>query len=191
MTGSSKMPREFERAAQDMVDHVWRPELVIDRIPGPQRLAPHAAALTADLVVEDEEIASGRLVVLHDPDGNPAWDGTFRCVMFVRSTIDAEIAADPLVTQVSWTWLTDALTGQQCEYLAPSGTVTVVHSESFGHMADDPTKSEVEIRASWTPLLDEGRGIAAHLNAWSDVLCTCGGLPPLPAGVVMLPRRAR
>lgn len=188
------LPREFQTAAQDMVDHAWRPDLLVDRIPGPQKLAAHSAALTADLDNADgdeDAVASGRLVLLHEPDGNPAWDGTFRCVIYVRSHVDHEMAADPLMTEVGWSWLTESLDDHGCEYRESSGTVTVVTSHSFGTMADEPSRAEIEIRASWTPILDEGHGIAGHLEAWSDLLCTAAGLPPLPRGVVMLPRRAR
>lgn len=187
----SKLPREFQRAAQAMVDHAWRPELHVDRVPGPQRLAPHAAALTAELESEGETVGSARLVLLHDPEGNPAWDGTFRCVVYIRADVEAEMAADPLMTGVGWSWLQECLENNRCEFGASTGTVTVVTSESFGAMDDEQSRSEIEIRASWTPYLDEGDGMADHLNAWSDLLCTTAGLPPLPKGVVMLPRRAR
>ena len=42
----------------------------------------------------------------------------------------------------------------------------------------------MEVRASWTPL---GPEVGDHLLAWSDLLCTIAGLPPLPEGVVALP----
>jgi len=46
----------------------------------------------------------------------------------------------------------------------------------------------MEVRASWTPAdADLGR----HLLAWSDLLCTIAGLPPLPEGVVALPGQRR
>ena len=41
------------------------------------------------------------------------------------------------------------------------------------------------MRASWTPLGDLGE----HLEAWATLLCTVGGLPPLPDGVAPLARR--
>ena len=39
------------------------------------------------------------------------------------------------------------------DYDAPSGTVTSVSSDSFGGMAVEPPRAEIEIRASWTPQL--------------------------------------
>jgi len=168
----------------------WRPELVIEEIPAPQRIAPYAVAISAEVQGEDgEEAGTGRLVLLHDPAGNTSWDGEFRCVTFARAIVDAEMAIDPLLPEVGWSWLIDALTSHDASYTEPSGTVTSVSSHAFGAMADDPARAEVEIRASWTPVLDDGRGLTAHLTAWSDLLCLTAGLPPLPPGVVLMPRR--
>ncbi len=55
------------------------------------------------------ELATGRLVLLHDPDGEQAWDGVLRLVVYVRAEVDAELASDPLLPDVGWSWLTDAL----------------------------------------------------------------------------------
>lgn len=142
--------------------------------------------MTADVVVADEELGSGRLILLHDPAGNESWEGVFRLVSFARAQVDPEMAADPLIAEVGWSWLTDALAAHGAEYVAPSGTVTAVSSASFGAMSADAPSAEVEIRASWTPILDHGRGLGAHLSAWAELLCTTAGLPTLPAGVVPL-----
>ncbi|MCW2802197.1 MAG: hypothetical protein JWN06_414 [Propionibacteriaceae bacterium] len=182
-------PDAFRRAAKDLLTASWRPELLVEEIPAPQRIAPFSAAITADVVVGGEDVGSGRLVLLHDPAGNASWEGTFRCVTFARADIDPEMVTDPLLASVGWSWLVDALAAHAAEYLAPSGTVTSVSSESFGGMAEDPPRAEVEVRASWTPQLTDGAGLAAHLEAWGELLCTTAGLPPLPAGVVAMPSR--
>ena len=101
--------------------------------------------------------AAGRLVLLHDPAGNAAWQGTFRCVTFARAEVDPEMVSDPLLAQVGWSWLLDALASHGAEFVAPSGTVTSVSSESFGGMADEDPSAEVEVRASWTPRAHRGR----------------------------------
>ena len=182
-------PAAFRRAVQDLSEAAWRPELLVEEMPAPQRIAPFAAAITADVVVAGEEVGSGRLVLLHDPAGNAAWRGTFRCVTFARATVDPEMVTDPLLARVGWSWLIDALDNHGAEYVEPSGTVTSVSSESFGGMADDSPEAEVEVRASWTPVLNDGVGLSAHLQAWAELLCTTAGLPPLPAGVVLMPSR--
>jgi hypothetical protein len=174
---------------QDLLSAPWRPELVVAEMPAPQRIAPFAVAVSADVLVAGEEVGSGRLVLLHDPAGNDAWDGTFRCVTFAKADVDPEMVTDPLLAQVGWSWLMDALTEHGAEYRAPSGTVTSVASESFGGMAEEEPRAEVEVRASWTPLLRDGVGLAPHLAAWAELLCTTAGLPPLPPGVVPMPSR--
>jgi hypothetical protein len=42
----------------------WRPELTIEEIPAPQRIAPHAVAIAADVDESGEEVGNGRLVLL-------------------------------------------------------------------------------------------------------------------------------
>jgi Protein of unknown function (DUF3000) len=182
-------PDAFRRAAHDLLTASWRPELVVSEIPAPQRIAPFSAAISADVMSNGAEIGSGRLVLLHDPAGNAAWQGTFRCVSFVRAEVDPEMVTDPLLARVGWSWLIDALAAHGADYVAPSGTVTSVSSESFGGMAEEPARAEVEVRASWTPQLTAGAGLATHLAAWAELLCTTAGLPPLPAGVVPMPPR--
>ncbi len=162
-----------------------RPEVFVEEMPAPQRIAPHASALSADVTVEGEDVGSGRLVLLHDPQGHDAWDGTFRCVAYVRAEIDPELVTDPMLAGVGWSWLTEALDAHGADYHAPSGSVTCVSSESFGGMADEPATAQLEIRASWTPEGD----LTAHVEAWGELLCAAVGLPPVPEGVVTMPSR--
>ena len=102
-------PDAFRRAVADLAAAAWRPELSVEEIPAPQRIAPFSAAITADVVVGGEDVGSGRLVLLHDPAGNAAWQGTFRCVTFARAEVDPEMVTDPLLASVGWSWLIDAL----------------------------------------------------------------------------------
>lgn len=162
-----------------------RPEVFVEEMPAPQRIAPHASALSADVTVDGEDVGSGRIVLLHDPAGNEAWDGTFRCVAYVRAEIDPELVTDPMLAGVGWSWLTEALEAHGAAYHAPSGSVTCVSSESFGGMADEPATAQLEIRASWTPQDD----LTPHVEAWGELLCTAVGLPPVPEGVATMPSR--
>jgi hypothetical protein len=95
------------------------------------------------------------------------------------------MAADPVLPAVGWSWLTEALESVEAEHIAASGSVTVVHSEAFGTMADDGGDAQLEVRASWTPMSAKG----PHVEAWSNLLCTLAGLPPLSPGVIPLPNR--
>ncbi len=178
-------PREFQEAVAAMRSASLRPGVVCEEMAAPQRIAPHAAALIGDVVFDGEDLGTGRLVLLHDPAGNDAWEGTFRWVAYVRSDIDLEMANDPLLGAVGWSWLTEALAAHHAGHHALSGTVTKVSSEPFGEMEDDESTAQLEIRASWTP---EGE-FARHVEAWAELLCTASGLPPLPSGVTVLPSR--
>ncbi len=182
---SSATPAEFREAVAQMRAARLRPEVLCEQMPAPQRIAPFASALSADVTVDGEDLGTGRIVLLHDPAGNDTWNGTFRCVAYARAEVPPELAADPFLAEVAWTWLVEALEAHDAAYLAPSGTVTKVASESFGGMADEGGTAQLEIRASWTPDGD----IGSHVEAWGELLCTAVGLAPVPDGVIALPSR--
>ena len=146
-----EVPPLFEMAVETLLAMQWRPELTVEEIPAPAKIAPFAVAVSADITSAGDDLGSGRLVLLHDPDGNPAWDGDFRCVSFCRAAADTEMVTDPLLPEVGWSWLHEALQRNHAGYHAPSGTVTAVASRSFGGIADEPSRAEVELRVSWTP----------------------------------------
>jgi hypothetical protein len=193
-------PAEFRAAVAEMHAAVLRPEVLCEEMPAPQRIAPHATALSADVTVEEDEIATGRLILLHDPEGNDAWaGGTFRLVAYARAEIDVDLITDPMLGEVGWSWLTEALAAHGASYAAISGSVTRVATEGFGGMADDAGNAQLEIRASWTPVApdatsgeasdDPSIAIRPHVEAWGELLCTTAGLPPVPEGVAVMPSR--
>lgn len=178
------LPPPFRIAVEALRAARLRPEVEIEPTRAPQRLAPHAYALEATVVDGEEDLADGRLVLLYDPAGHEAWHGTFRLVTLVRAELESEMAVDPLLPDVSWSWLTGALETRGLAYGEPSGTVTRAGSHYFGGLAERRPSSQIEIRASWTPR--EGHGGApdagAHLAAWCDLLCQIAGLPPATHG---------
>ncbi|GAA5146086.1 DUF3000 domain-containing protein [Nocardioides marinquilinus] len=191
---SSAAPTEFREAVAAMHDAVLRPEVLCEEMPAPQRIAPYSSALSADVTVDGDDVGTGRIILLHDPAGNDAWEGTFRCVAYCRCEIEPEMVTDPMLAQVGWTWLTDALTSHGAEFVAASGTVTRVATESFGSMADDGGSAQIEVRASWTPAPDadgvlDPADLGRHVEAWGELLCTAAGLPPVPDGVAVMPSR--
>lgn len=179
-------PEPFRRVVatlHEMIDaDPVRPELELEDMPAPQRLAPYATAVMATVVRDDNELAVGRLIVLYDPERQHGWDGEFRVVAYIRAELEPEIASDPLIGGVGWSWLTEALESHRADYVAASGTITRAVSEGFGDKGADPATTELELRASWTPVDAE---ISSHVIAWCDVLCQAAGLPP--AGVASLP----
>ncbi|MEU5039446.1 DUF3000 domain-containing protein [Streptomyces griseorubiginosus] len=192
--GSGAAPPAFQAAVQALRGSRLRPQIEIEPTRAPQRLAPYAYAVEATVVDGDQDLADGRLVLLHDPDGHDAWRGTFRLVTLVRAELEPEMAADPLLPEVCWSWLTGALGARGLSYGEPSGTVTRASSHYFGGLSERPAASQIEIRASWTPR--EGLGgvpdAAAHLASWCDLLAQVAGLPPAGPGdasVVTLPQR--
>jgi hypothetical protein len=179
--------KSFDEIVTEIRAITTRAEIFLEEVPAPQKLAPFAFALTADVELnEDEDAATARFVLLHDPDGQDGWSGNFRCVTFVRAVIDKEMANDPLLIDLGWSWLLEALKKQDCDFSAPSGTVTRVSSASFGTLENRDDDSEVEVRASWTPTT--GENISRHVLAWLELLEIAAGLPPIPAGVTQLAR---
>ncbi|MFG2193369.1 DUF3000 domain-containing protein [Streptomyces sp. NPDC048639] len=187
-------PLAFRQAVEALRTARLRPEMEVDQARPPQRLAPHAYALEAAVVQDGKDLADGRLVLLHDPAGHDAWKGTFRLVTLVRAELEPEMAADPLFPEVCWSWLTGAFEARGVAYKEPSGTVTLAGSHYFGGLANRAPATQIEIRASWTPLENKGGlpDAGAHLIAWCELLCQTGGLPPAggpEAAVVTLPQR--
>ena len=168
-------------------------------VPAPKRLAPHATAIAATVQRDGTDVAWGRLVLLYDPDGQEGWDGMFRLVAYVRADVEPEIAADPLLGEVGWSWLSEALDANVPGYAVPSGTVTRVITEGFGAKRDELPLTGFELRASWSPAgpgnssssdsdLD-ALDLSAHISAWCDCLSAAAGLEPPGTRALRPPRR--
>jgi len=182
----ARIPPDFEEALLSLRGRRQRPEVHLDEVPAPTRIAPYALALTAEVnPTTDPEtlLGNGRFVVLHDPDGQSAWNGTFRVIVMARARLEDELGADPLLGEVGWAWLTDALETAKAGYHSLSGTVTRVLSESFGGLALRGREVEIEVRASWTPNTND---LGPHLDAWTELAGSAAGLEPLPEGVTAL-----
>ncbi|MFI2486424.1 DUF3000 domain-containing protein [Promicromonospora kroppenstedtii] len=201
------VPVDFAAALADLRSAALRAEVRLTEIPAPRRVAPFSVALSGDVLpaappgprgadLRDEHdhdvdpLATGRFVVLHDPAGQEAWHGTFRVVTLVRATLEPEMAADPLLADVAWSWVGECLETAGLtpgtDTLADGGTVTRVLSQSYGALEGTPGAVDLEIRASWTPV---GTRLGTHLRAWAALLTTAAGVPPLPEGVAALTRR--
>jgi Protein of unknown function (DUF3000) len=189
-----------------------RPELSFEEEPAPRRLAQFAYAVAASVpggggdgppvgtappperAVMDAEIGSGRFVLLFDAAGQDGWDGKYRIISYVRAELEPEMATDPLINAVGWSWLTEALDLRTTGYRKISGTVTTVMTQGFGGKQDEPNSTGFELRASWSPVLAEtgSASLDGHVAAWCDTVCTAAGLPPLTPGVAPLrPQRRR
>lgn len=184
------LPAAFTAAVGSVGLAELRPELVVDEIPAPGNLAPFSLALAADVTPArhdaDSDLATGRFVLLHDPAGPDAWGGLFRVVCYAQAPLETDIGIDPFLAGVAWSWLIDALEARGAAYTAASGTATKILSTGFGGLADQGDGAQIELRASWTP---SDTSIAAHVEAWGDLLCMLAGLPPTPEGVTLLSAR--
>lgn len=155
-TAASGTAATFRSAIRDLEaglerQRELRPELAFEQEPAPRKLAPYAASVAVTVEGADGDVGWGRFVLLYDPAGQRGWGGPFRIIAHIRVDLEPEIAADPLVGEVGWSWLTEALEARAVGYQQTSGTVTRVVTEGFGAKQDEPTTTEFELRASWSP----------------------------------------
>lgn len=196
-------PPAFRRAVTSLGALCPRPELVVSPLAAPPRLAPWTWAMeveVADSVLGrtssdfgadddvDEPDTSGRLILLHDPAGQDAWEGTFRLVCFVQARLEPEQLGDEMMPVVGWSWLTEALDACGAEHTALGGTVTQTSSVRFGDIAGPRRDDDVELRASWTPVWTpagpdgpDGPDLAPHGAAFCSFVASAAGLPPVGA----------
>ena len=180
--GEQARPEIFRTAVASLTGTAVRHEVRVEPLRPPQRLAPWSYAISADVRSADgDDLATGRLVLLHDPDGVEAWDGVLRLVAFASAELESQMGTDEMLPAVGWSWLIDALDDRHAAYRAAGGTVTQTTSTRFGDLVGPKTAVALELRASWTAETPE---MAPHLHAFVDLLCLAAGLPP--EGVTML-----
>jgi Protein of unknown function (DUF3000) len=178
-------PAEFRRAVAALNAMHARPELFVTALDAPPRLAPYTWAFSVEADAGrpaaedlDEPDTSGRLILLHDPAGQDAWEGTFRLVCFVQARLEREQLGDEMLPVVAWSWLTEALEHHDAPYTALGGTVTQTSSVRFGDISGPRRDDDVELRASWTPA---GPELTRHADAFCELVAVAAGLPPVGA----------
>ncbi|MCV7228925.1 DUF3000 domain-containing protein [Mycolicibacterium komossense] len=191
---TSAEPAEFRAAVAAMNAATVRAEIEVGPIRPPQRLAPFSYAVGAEVKHADPTVvpeqsdgdAFGRLILLHDPDGSDAWDGTMRLVAYIQADLDSTEAIDPLLPEVAWSWLIEALESRSEHVTALGGTVTATTSVRYGDISGPPRAHQLELRASWTATTPD---LGTHVQAFCEVLEHAAGLPPV--GVTNLGTRSR
>lgn len=170
---------------------VLRADLAVREIPAPTGLAPDAIALAGDVRPDgdgESPYGSGRFILLHDPEEPVAWDGAWRIVCLAQAPLEPEIGVDPVLAEVAWSWLVDALAAHNAQHHAAAGTATKTISKGFGTLAQEGDGAQIEVRASWSPDGD----LTAHVEAWAEFVCMLAGLPPGSEGIeVFGARRSR
>jgi hypothetical protein len=172
---------EFQLAVMSLRQSNLREELSITEIASPDKLAKHSVALSANV----NESASGsgatqgtgRFVLLNAETAQDGWGGNFRIICFAKSPLETDIGKDAQITDVAWSWLTEALRSRGAKYSHEAGTITRIISQGYGSIAGQSDHAELELRASWSP---GDANFSSHLEAWQDLLCMMSGLPPEP-----------
>lgn len=183
----SSAPEPFRTAISTLLATTVRTQARVERIRSPQRLAPWTFAVAVDISpggdssAPGHDSATGRLVVLYDPDGSEAWDGEIRLVGYAQADLAPDMAGDPLLPAVGWSWLTEALEQRGAAHTAVGGTVTQTTSTRFGDVHGPSSTTQLELRGSWTATSPD---LSRHLLAFVDLLCVAAGLPP--EGVAVL-----
>lgn len=188
MTAHPEAGTLFDSAVAELRETEFRDDISVREIATPQCLAPFAIALAADVRPDgDGESAygTGRFVLLHDPDEPGAWGGAWRIVLFAQAPLETEIGTDPLLADVTWSWLVDALDSRDAVYHSASGTSTKTLSKGFGGLAVEGDGAQIELRASWTP---EGP-FRPHVEAWAELVGMLAGLPPGSEGIAVIGAR--
>ncbi|GAA3645151.1 DUF3000 domain-containing protein [Microbacterium marinilacus] len=188
MTPDGGAPAAFAAAQEQLRAATFRSDFVVREIPSPQGVAPHSVALAGDVRPTSEgesPYGTGRFILLHDPSEPDAWGGAWRIVAFAQAPLEPEIGTDPLLADVTWSWLVDALESRSAPYHSASGTATKILSKGFGSLADEGDGAQIELRASWTPDGD----FSAHVGAWAELVCMLAGLPPGSEGIAVLGER--
>jgi hypothetical protein len=156
----------------------FRADFTVHEIAPPGSLAPDAFAIAGDVRPssrgENSEYGTGRLILLYDPTEPDAWSGPWRIVCFAQAPLETEIGIDPLLADVAWSWLIDALDARGAKVHSASGTATKTLSKGFGSLAAEGDGAQIELRASWSPAGD----LTAHVDAWAELVCMLAGLPP-------------
>ncbi|WP_315637734.1 MULTISPECIES: DUF3000 domain-containing protein [Microbacterium] len=188
MTAHPEAGTPFDAAVAELRATAFRDDIAVREIPTPQNLAPFAIALSADVRPGedgDSIYGTGRFILLHDPEEPDAWGGAWRIVIFAQAPLETEIGTDPLLADVTWSWLVDALDSREAIYHSPSGTSTKTLSKGFGGLADEGDGAQIELRASWTP---EGP-FRPHVEAWAELVGMLAGLPPGSEGIAVIGAR--
>ncbi|MGI6878257.1 DUF3000 domain-containing protein [Microbacterium sp. gxy059] len=181
---------DFTRSADALRRAGFRTDLVVREIPSPSGVAPRSIAFAGDVRPDahgDSPYGTGRFVLMHDPDEPEGWGGPWRIVSFAQAPLEPEIGTDPLLADVAWSWLTDALDAHGAQRTGLSGTATKTVSRGFGGLAAQGDGAQIELRASWSPIDPD----ASHIEAWAELVCMLAGLPPGSEQIAVFGTRPR
>jgi hypothetical protein len=179
MADSVDTPADFLRAVESINNIVFREDITVSPLPSPQGVAPYSFALSADVLLPENEHESqhgtGRFILLYDPSQPESWGGAFRVVSYAQAPLESDIGLDPFLANVAWSWLEDALSVRKAEFFNIAGTATRILSTGLGELAVEGDGAQIELRASWSPASPD---MGNQAEAWAELLCMLAGLPP-------------
>jgi len=179
-------PAQFAAAALSLGQPVLRSELNTSQIPAPEKIAPWALAFAAQAPNPADTPMNrgvGRIVFLYDPEQFDTWGSNMRVIAYGKSPLESDLGIEEDVAHFWWEELVRALKNHNSKYSHEAGTVTKMTSTGMGSLSNDPSTSEVEIRASWSPQEDE---LGPHLAAWQDLIAGMAGFGIDGEGVTRL-----
>ncbi|MBP3222890.1 MAG: DUF3000 family protein [Actinomycetaceae bacterium] len=169
------IPEDFTQAVTSLKNHIFPPEIHITQIPPPLHLAPYSVALHADITdtTTHTYLGEGSFVLLYDHEEQENWNGNMRITLFATTPIDPLLSEDPLLGEVTWSYLKDSFHHVNAAFHSLHGTVTKVYNETFSDVTSENSDAHIELRASLTP---ETPNCASHLQGWSLLLSTLSGI---------------
>jgi len=182
----SDAPAQFAAAALSLGEPLLREELISEQIPAPEKIAPWALAFAAQAPNPADTPMNrgvGRIVFLYDPEQHETWGSNMRVIAYGKSPLENDLGVEEDVAHFWWEELMRTLKSHGAKFSHEAGTVTKMTSTGMGSLANDPSASEVEIRASWSPQHDE---LGPHLAAWQDLIAAMAGFGIEGAGVTRI-----
>lgn len=183
-----EVPAQFATAAMGLSDKLLRSELETHQIPSPEKIAPFALAFATHAPNPAEtpnNRAAGRIVFLHDPSQFDIWGSNMRVIAYGKSPLAADVIDDTEYAKYWWGTLELALVNHGAKYSASAGTITKMISTGVGSLGNEPVHTEIELRASWSPLEDS---LAEHFAAWQDLIADMAGFEIAADGVINIAR---
>lgn len=170
-----ELPAEFQLALKGLAEPYRRSELSTHQIASPKDIAPAAIAFSSE-VTDTTEAANhrgvGRIVFLHDSAQTETWGSRMRVIAYVKSPLETEMEMEEDSASYFWDILNRALAKHNAKATHEAGTITKMSSTGMGALATEQRKTEIELRASWSPL---GADLSPHFAAWQDLIAAMAG----------------
>ena len=183
-----RRPRSSGRRWLRMRAAVLRPEVLCEEMPAPQRIAPYAAALSADVTVDGERHRhrAGSSCCTTPPATTPG-----RAPSAAWPTAAARSSSSSSPTRC-WPRSAGPGSSRRSPPTAPSTSPPPAPSPGWPPRASAAwprTAAPPRSRSAPRGRRSTRPASRAHVEAWGELLCTAAGLEPVPDGVAVMPSR--